>query len=102
MTILHPVTGWTKFTQLYGSPTTFCCQEIFDSIWLSQYPRKKKIGMDNGGEFQRKLTDFCDNMGLKKKEQNSWNPQSNAILEQIHQVLSDSLRVFDLEIKKMI
>ena len=38
-------------------------------------------------------------MGLKKNPSNSWNSQSNAILEQIHQVLGDGLRVFDLDKK---
>ena len=36
-------------------------------------------------------------MGTKPKRGNSWNPQSNAILEQIQQVLSDGLRVYNLE-----
>ena len=36
-------------------------------------------------------------MGLKRKQSNSWNPQSNAILERVHQVLGDNLRSFDLD-----
>ena len=44
-------------------------------------------------EFQ----DLCNNMGLKKCPSNAWNPQSNAILERIHQVLADGLVTFDLE-----
>ena len=53
--------------------------------------------MDNGGEFAGCFTDLCTNMGLKKKPSNSWNLQSNAILERIHQVLGDGLRAFDLD-----
>ena len=53
--------------------------------------------MDNGGKFAGCFTDLCTNMGLKKKPSNSWNPQTNAILEQIHQVLGDGLRAFDLD-----
>jgi hypothetical protein len=36
-------------------------------------------------------------MGLKTRPSNAWNPQSNAILERIHQVLADGLLTFDLE-----
>ena len=36
-------------------------------------------------------------MGLEKYPNNAWNPQSNSILEQIHQVLADRLVIFDLE-----
>ena len=36
-------------------------------------------------------------MGLMKCSSNASNPQSNAILEQIHQVLADGLVTFDLE-----
>ena len=31
-------------------------------------------------------------MGLKRKPSAAWNPQSNAILERVHQVLGDCLR----------
>lgn len=36
-------------------------------------------------------------MGLKEKTILPWNPQSNAILERIHQVLADCLRTFELD-----
>ena len=36
-------------------------------------------------------------MGLKAKESLAWNPQSNTILERIHQVLADCLVSFELE-----
>ena len=41
--------------------------------------------------------DLCANMGLKRCPRNAWDPQSNAILERIHQVLADGLVTFDLE-----
>ena len=44
-------------------------------------------------EFQ----DLCTNMGLKRCPSNAWNPQSNSILERMHQVLADILVTFDLE-----
>ena len=97
MSMVDPVTGWVEFCQLYGPPTAYRCQQILDSCWLARYPRPKEIGMDNGKEFQGVFTELCDNMGLKKKTSHPWNPQSNSILERIHQVLGDGLQTFDLE-----
>ena len=59
-------------------------------------PRKL---FDNGSEFKIEFRDLCNNMGLKQCPSNAWNPQSNAILERIHQVLGDGLVTFDLENK---
>ena len=43
--------------------------------------------------------DLCNNIGLKKCPSNAWNPQSNAVLERIHQFFADGLVTFDLENK---
>ena len=40
-------------------------------------------------------------MGMKPAVGNSCNPQSNSVLEIIHQVLGNGLRVFDLESKQI-
>ena len=53
--------------------------------------------MDNGSEFKGVFNDLCNNMGLVPHWSNTWNPQSNSILERIHQVLADGLRAFDLD-----
>ena len=44
-----------------------------------------------------KALELCDNMDLKPKGSNSWNPQSNAMLERVHQVFGDMLRTFELD-----
>ena len=36
-------------------------------------------------------------MGVKEKTSLPWNPQSNSILERIHQVLGDCLTTFELD-----
>ena len=38
-------------------------------------------------------------MGLIQCPSNAWNPQLNAVLERIHQVLADGLVMFDLDNK---
>ena len=81
MSMMDPVTGWVELAQLYGPPTAYKCQQLLDSVWLSRYPRPEEIGMDNGGEFKAEFNELCKNIGLKRKESNSWNPQSNLILK---------------------
>ena len=97
MTMVDPVTGWFEQQQLYGTPTAYRCQEILDNVWLARYPRPREIGFDNGGEFKAEFRVLCNNMGMKAKTSLPWNPQSNAILERIHQVLQDALTSADLD-----
>ena len=97
MTMVDPVTGWFELAQLRDKPNAFMAMKRFDSQWLARYPRPREIGFDNGGEFMAEFRDLCDNMGLKRRPSSSWNPQSNAILERIHQVLADCLRSFNLD-----
>ena len=99
MTMVDPVTGWFELAPLYGAPTAFRAQQLLDNTWLARYPRPREIGFDNGGEFMAEFKDLCNNMGLKQKPSLAWNPQSNAILERIHQVLADCIRSFNLEEK---
>ncbi len=96
-TMVDPVTGWFECQQLYGTPSAYRCQQILDTVWLARYPRPKEIGMDNGTEFKGMFSQLYTNMGMTPHRTNSWNPQANAVLERIHQVLGDGLQAFDLE-----
>ena len=96
MTMADPVTGWFELTQLKDKPNAFVVMKRFNSSWLARYPQPREIGFDNGGEFMAEFKDLCNNMGFKRRPSSSWNPQSNTILERIHQVLADCLRSFNL------
>ena len=95
--MIDPVTGWFEYGQLFNAPTAEQCQKIVDSTWLSRYPRPREIGFDNGSEFQAVFKELCENMGMKMKVSLPWNPQANAILERVHQVIQDCLVTMDLE-----
>ena len=47
--------------------------------------------------LSRTVSELCQNMGIKEKPTTDYNPQLNAILECIHQVLGNQLRSFELE-----
>jgi len=96
MTMIDPATSWFEIARIHTKSSEEA-QRIFDSTWLARYPRPKEIGFDNGGEFKQLFRELCDNMGIKQKPTTDYNPQSNAVLERIHQVLGNQLRSFELE-----
>ena len=53
--------------------------------------------MDGGSEFKAEFRELCENVGIKYKSSLAYNPQSNAIIERVHQVLGNGLRTFDLD-----
>jgi hypothetical protein len=44
---------------------------------------------------------MCDNYGMKENPSSNYNPQSNGIIEIVHQVLGNALRTFELENKEL-
>lgn len=101
MTMIDLATGWFEVAALKNGATTLEAQRLLDSVWLSQYPRPREIGFDGGGKFKAEFAKLCYNMGMKKKPSSAYNPQSNAVLERVHQVLGDCLRSFNLEEKQL-
>ena len=97
LTIVDPVTGWFEYAHFWKAPTADVIQQLFDSTWLAWYPRPREIGFDNGAEFKAEFLELAMNMGLKPKKSLPWNPQCNAILERIHQVLQNCLLTMDLD-----
>ena len=97
--MIDPVAGWFEYAQLYNAPTADDCQKLFNSTWLSKYPRPREVGFDNRSEFKAVLQELCENMGPTIKLSLAWNPQANAILERVHQVLQDCLVTMDLDRK---
>jgi hypothetical protein len=65
-------------------------QYLFHITWLARYPQPQFIVFDNGGEFKREFKQMCvqDNYSIKGKPTTSHNPQANAIIEQVHKIVS--------------
>jgi len=60
---------------------------LVNKCWFSRYPRCRNIIYDNGSEFKLNFETLCDSYRVKRKPTSIKNPQANAILERIHQVL---------------
>ncbi len=52
---------------------------------------------DNGSEFKLHFEDLCESYGLKRKPTSIKNPQANAILERLHDVLMNMIRTSELD-----
>ena len=66
----------------------------FANTWLSRYPWPVQVIHDNGGKFIRhEFQDMLRQFGITAKPTTVKNPQSNAIVEQLHKTMADILRV---------
>jgi transposase InsO family protein len=52
---------------------------------------------NNGSEVKLHFEHLCDSYGIKRKPTTVKNPQANAILERVHQVLGQMLRTAGLD-----
>ena len=67
----------------------------FDQEWLCRYPRPESVIFDNGAEFGSEFIELLSSYGIKAKRTTIKNPQANAIVERSHQVIADSLRIWN-------
>ena len=100
MTMIDPATGWFEIAPLEENDS-YSTQKAFDSYWLARYPRPKYCGCDNGSHFKKYFSELVDNYGLIRKLSTEYNPQSNGIIERVHQVLGNVLRNFELENREL-
>ena len=114
LTMIDPASSWFKIVELpvieiekiTGSKTVTA--ETFDktskqiarlvnNTWLCRYPRPRYITYDNGSEFKLHFKYLCDTYGIKRKPTTVKNPQANAILERVHQVIVNMLRTSEID-----
>ena len=96
MTMIDPATNWFKIAVIHD-PNSKEMQCNLDSFWLARYPRPQECGFDSGSEFKWLFKALCTNFGFKSKNTMDYNPQANAIIERVHQVIGDQMRTFELE-----
>ncbi len=65
--------------------------KLVNKTWLSRYPRCLYIIYDNGSKFILHFEHLCDSYGMMHKPSMVKNPQANAVLERVHQVLGQML-----------
>jgi transposase InsO family protein len=78
-------------------PTAHNTAAALDNTWVSRYPHPQIVGYDRGSKFKGAFAETIQNYGLTEKVGTAYNPQSNGIIERVHQVIADALRTFELE-----
>jgi len=123
LTMIDPASSWFEIVELpvvdrqrtmnVKGRELLTNDEIFDKsseriarlvnkTWLCRYPRCRYLIYDNGSEFKLHFEHLCDSYGIKRKPTTVRNPQANAILERVHQVIGQMLRTAELDMAKSV
>src|SRR5687767_7031163 len=98
VTMNDPASGWFEIHQ-YDNKKSITVANIAEQEWFLRYPWPTQVTFDRGSEFIGK--DFqkmlVNDYGIKKKPITVRNPQANAVVERIHQVIANMVRMFELE-----
>ena len=112
MTFIDPSTGWFEIAQVpyfdmdnvkigdteYIDKTSARISQLFNNTWLSRYPRPTRVVFDNGSEFKRDFVPLLKDFDVSKPVLTSIkNPQSNAPVERVHQVLHNMIVTKDID-----
>ena len=94
--MIDPATGWFEMAQI---PNKMAAEiaDITEKTWFTRYPLPQQIVFDYRTKFMAEFSKMCQNdYGLKRKPITTRNPQSNAIIERIHQTIGNIIRTFDV------
>ena len=98
VTMIDPATGWFEIHQ-FDDKRSITVANIAEQEWFARYPWPTQVTYDRGSEFIGK--DFQkmikNDYGVKGKPITVRNPQANAIVERVHQVIGNMIRTFELE-----
>ena len=98
VTMIDPATGWFEVHE-YQDKRSVTVANIAEQEWFSRYPWPTQVTYDRGSEFiGHDFQDMLKNdYGIKRKPITVRNPQANAIVERIHQVIGNIIRTFELQ-----
>lgn len=94
ITMIDPATGWLEIREIKNKEATTMAN-IVEQTWLTRYPIPQILTFDKGTEFMAEFAEMIENdYGIKRKGCTTRNPQSNAILERVHQTIGNMIRTF--------
>ena len=100
LTMIDPATSWFEIVEI-PDKSSESISLLVDRMWLNRYPRPLQVSFDQGGEFTGdEFQDLLKSYGIKPKPSTSRNPQSNGVIERVHQTLHNMLRTFDLQLQQ--
>ena len=111
LTMIDPASSWFEMVELpvqdilpsddktkeaYFDKSSAMISQLENKCWFSRYPCCKNVIYDNGSEFKLHFETLCDSYSVTSKPTSIKNPQANAILERVHQVLMGMIRTSDI------
>ena len=96
--MIDPVIGWFEIEQ-DDDKRVISITKLFETTWLSRYPTPIEITYDQISEFighRFRKPPIETDYRITAKSTTLGNPTSNAVLEQIHQVLVNLVRNFNI------
>ncbi len=94
LSCIDPCTGLTELIRADSDhPTSAHIRDKFEQAWLSRYPLPERCIHDQGGEFVgEEFQLLLRHLQIHDVTSSSKNPQSNAIVERMHQTVGNLLR----------
>ena len=113
MTMIDPSTGWFKIFEIpkfdleevtlgndeYIDKSYDRVSQLFNNTWLYRYLRPHKVVFDKSSEFKRDFNPLLKDFDIKPVLTSVKNPQANASVEQVYQVILNMLATKDLDNK---
>jgi transposase InsO family protein len=98
VTIIDPATGWFEIQQ-YDDKQSITVANIIEQEWFSRYPWPTQVTFDRESKFisQDFQKMIKEDSAVKAKPITVRNPQANAIVERVHQVIGNIICTFELE-----
>ena len=94
--MIDPATGWLEIAPI-DTKRADNIANVVEQVWLTRYPWPDQVTYDRGTEFMAEFTEMVTkDYNVKIKPITVRNPQSNAIVERVHQTLGNMLRTFEI------
>ena len=97
VTMIDPATGWIEIRAVPSARADLVANQV-ELAWLTRYPLPTKVIVDRGKEFMAEFKTMIEkDYGIKVRPITTRNPQSNAILERVHQTIGNIIRTFKVQ-----
>lgn len=93
LTIIDPFTSWVEIIPVMNKKSEHI-RDLVEQEWLRRYPRPSRVIFDQGGEFDNQwFYTLLKKWHINPAMISVKNPQANAIVERLHKIMGDMLRV---------
>jgi len=94
--MIDPATSWVEIKEIKNKDALNIAN-LVEQTWLTRYPWPQELTYDRGTEFMGEFARMIeDDYGIIRKGTTVRNPQANAVLERVHQTISNIIRTFEV------